>query len=130
MLNLGCNWHRQLGLPVCGNHNCKLRIPGHGTNRSEPSPQLIQALIGKHVVGTYTSAGKHHTLAWTKNGEISIGAQPKKTNRREDEHEPKLIEGALKGQKVIDASAGGGQSLVVTKGGPAFSVIAQLPTFF
>ena len=64
--------------------------------------------------------------------DIPIGPQPKKTNRWEDEHEPKLIEGALKGQKVIDASAGGGQSLVatITKGGPAFSVIAQLPTFF
>ena len=55
--------------------------------------------------------------------DIPIGPQPKKTYRWEDEHEPKLIEGALKGQRVIDVSAGGGQSLV--EGGPAFSVIVQ-----
>jgi len=80
---------------------------GHGGHHEELVPRLVEALVGKKVVGA--SSRESHTAVWTETGELfTFGAGDNGKlghGGKGDERVPRLVE-ALVGKKVVGASAG------------------------
>jgi len=97
-------------------------VLGHGGDQNEHVPRLVEALVGKKVIGV--AAGEDHTAVWTEEGElftfgdgfyVILGHGGKET-----ELVPRLVE-ALAGKKVIGASAGCTHTAVWTEEGEIFT---------
>jgi alpha-tubulin suppressor-like RCC1 family protein len=96
---------------------------GHGGEESEHVPRLVEALVGKKVVGAATS-GTDNAAVWTEAGELfTFGCGRDGMlghGGEESEHVPRLVE-ALVGKKVIGAAAGGDHTAVWTDVGELFT---------
>jgi len=117
------------GLFTCGGGTDK--VSGHGLgsglghgggeDAQELSPRLVEALVGRKVVGV--SAGGSHTAVWTEAGELFTfgrGDNGKLGHGTQNESVPRLVE-ALVGKKVIDVAAGEDHTAVLTEAGEAFT---------
>ena len=97
-------------------------ILGHSDGRHMFFPKVVQALLGKRVVGV--SAGSIHTAAWTEAGELfSWGVSDDgQLGHGDNDYKqfPTLVE-ALRGQRVVAASAGDGHTVAVTDAGVMYS---------
>ena len=96
---------------------------GHGGSETELVPRVVQALVGKGVVGA--SAGGRHTVVWTEGGEVytfgyvmfgqlghgAVMGTPAMPTRVQ----------ALTGNKVVGAAAGGVHTVVWTEGGEVYT---------
>ena len=95
---------------------------GHGDERVQLEPMVIEALRGVRVVAM--AAGGGHSLVLTdEGGVLSFGAGVSgQLGHGDDAHqyEPKVIE-ALRGVRVVAMAAGGRHSLVLTDGGTVLS---------
>ena len=89
---------------------------------SEPVPRLVDALVGKKVVGA--AAGYYHTAVWTDEGQLfTFGSGYSGTlGHGGDQNElvPRLVE-TLVGKNVIGASAGDYHTAVWTDEGELFT---------
>ena len=96
---------------------------GHGGERNELVPRLIEGLEGNSVVGL--SAGEVHTVAWTAEGKAySFGdGRFYKLGHGSEEQEflPRLIEGELTGTNVFGVATGRRHTLVTTEEGNVYS---------
>ena len=97
-------------------------ILGHGDTDKQLLPKLIEAMGGKKVV--QVSAGQWHSLVLTESGEVysfGDGSDGRLGHGdQEDQNLPKLIE-AMRGKRVVQVSAGGYHSLVLTESGEVYS---------
>jgi RCC1 and BTB domain-containing protein len=88
---------------------------GGGPEEIELMPRLVEALVGKQVVGAAT--GSQHTAVWTKAGELFTFGKGYDGQLghggHEDELVPRLVE-ALVGKKVIGAAIGAHHTAVWT----------------
>jgi len=95
---------------------------GHGEQKNEQVPRLVEALAEKKIAGA--AAGTAHTAVWTEEGELFTfgegddgrlghGGTP-------NELVPRLVE-ALSGKKVIGVSAGDCHTAVWTEEGELFT---------
>jgi len=95
---------------------------GHGGQENELVPRLVEALVGKKVIGA--SAGGLHTAVWTEAGELftfGYGVDgPLGHGGQESELVPRLVE-ALVGKKAAGASAGSQHTAVWTEAGELFT---------
>lgn len=95
---------------------------GHDGKGQDPK-RIEGELLAKKIVGAV--AGQYHTLVWTSDGEaysFGYGSSGQLGHgTREDELMPRLIEGLLKGKKVIGAAAGHGHSMLMTADGEVYS---------
>jgi alpha-tubulin suppressor-like RCC1 family protein len=96
---------------------------GHGGNsNNELVPRVVEALVGKQVVGA--AAGEYHSLVWTNTGEVytfgdgASGQLGHGGNTRE--RVPRVVE-ALTGQRVVGAAAAGSHSVVWTDTGEVYT---------
>jgi len=93
-----------------------------GENPRELSPRVVEALVGKKVVGA--SAGDHHTVVWTEEGELftfGLGDNGRLGHGgHQNELVPRLVE-ALTGKKVVGVSAGACHTVVWTEEGELFT---------
>ena len=113
-------WTEEGELFTFGNRGGQL---GHrGPFSTELVPKLVEALVGKKVVGT--SMSQHHTLAWTEDGELftfGMGEKGQLGHGGEaNELVPRLVE-ALAGKKVVSASAAHRHTVVATALGEVFT---------
>jgi E3 ubiquitin-protein ligase HERC2 len=95
---------------------------GHGGTQNELVPRLVDALVGKKVVGA--AAGQYHTAVWTDEGELFTfgnGDHGKLGHGgQQTELVPRLVE-AMAGEKVIGAAAGSGHTAVCIEAGELFT---------
>jgi len=95
---------------------------GHGRQEHELVPRLVEALVGKDVIGA--AAGKRHTAVWTDTGELfTFGhGQYGRLGHGGTQVElvPRMIE-ALAGKKVVGAAAGREHTVVWTDAGELFT---------
>ena len=95
---------------------------GHGGIQAELVPRLVEALVGKKVVGA--AVAYYHTVVWTEEGELFTfghGGHGKLGHGGiENEPVPRLVE-ALVGKTVVGASAVGGYTAVWTEEGELFT---------
>jgi len=91
---------------------------GHGGTQNECEPRLVEALVGKKVIGL--SVGFGHTAVWTEEGELVTfgeGSWGKLGHGGTgDEGVPRLVE-ALVGKKVVGASADCDHTVLWTEAG-------------
>jgi len=107
----------------CGGH-----YPSSRTASSDDwyllEPTLIEGpLVGKRVAGV--AAGQCHTVVWTEKGEVysfGYGRQGRLGHGGiQNEHVPRMIEGALVGKRVVGVAAGSIHTVVWTEEGEAYS---------
>jgi len=95
---------------------------GHGESTFALVPSLVEALVGKRVIGA--SAGGPQTAVWTEAGELFTfgdgGSGQLGHGETQDERVPRLVE-ALVGEKVVGASSAGPQTAVWTEAGELFT---------
>ena len=95
---------------------------GHGFEQNHHTPKVIEALRGERVVAV--SAGGDHSLVLTEVGTVfSFGSGAHGRLGHGNTHHqrtPTVIE-ALRGERVVAASAGSDHCLVVTEAGAALS---------
>ena len=95
---------------------------GHGGEENELLPRLVEALVGKKVVGV--SPGDNHTAAWTEEGELFTFGEGEygKLGHGGEENEcmPRLVE-ALVGRKVVGVSTGHVHTAAWTEAGELFT---------
>jgi len=96
---------------------------GHGGEQTELVPRLIEALVGKKVVGV--AAGCIHTAVWTEAGELFTfglgGTGQLGHGGRQNEDVPRLVE-ALAGNRVNGVAAATYHTAVWTEAGELFSL--------
>ena len=84
---------------------------GHGGHHEELVPRLVEALVGKKVVGA--SAGQIHTAVWTEEGELFTFGDGDGGRLghggTQNELVPRLVE-ALAGKKASGVSAASGHT--------------------
>lgn len=94
----------------------------HGDLEDQRTPKVIEALSGERVVAV--SAGRSHSLLLTEAGAVlSFGDGGQGRLGHGDEvhrNTPKVVE-ALRGERVVEMSAGYGNSLVLTEAGAVLS---------
>jgi len=89
---------------------------GHGGEENERVPRLVEALVGKQVVGA--TAGGDHTAVWTEAGELfTFGLGEYGQNR---DFVPRLVN-ALAGKKVVGAAVASQHTVVWTDAGELFT---------
>jgi len=97
---------------------------GHGGQAHESVPRLVEALVGKKVVGASAAAGNNHTAVWTEEGELFTfgnGTHGQLGHGgTQNEAVPRLVE-ALAGKKVAGAAAGTMHTAVWTEEGELFT---------
>jgi len=95
---------------------------GHAGEQNEPVPRLVEALVGKKVVGAAT--GDNHTVVWTEGGELftfGYGDFGRLGHGgTQGELVPRLLE-ALAGKKVVGAVAGLYHTAAWTDAGELFT---------
>ena len=99
---------------------------GHGDTRAVRVPKLVEALSGKKVVGA--AVGNVHTVVWAEGGEVyTFGhgwmgqlGHVLETGGTRDELLPVVV-GALAGNKVVGAAAGGRHTIVWTDVGEVYT---------
>ena len=95
---------------------------GHGGRESQHAPMLVEALVGKKVIGA--AADGHQTVVWTEAGELFTFGKGHSGQLghggHQNEHVPRLVK-SLAGKKVIGAHAGYEHSAVWTEVGELFT---------
>ena len=95
---------------------------GHGDEEHQHTPRLVKALRGKKVL-QMSAGGEHSLVVLEGGGVVSFGSgENSRLGHGDEEHQhtPKPIE-ALRGKKVLQASAGGDHSLVLLEEGGVVS---------
>ena len=96
---------------------------GHGLVEDEPSPRLVEALVGSPV--TLISCGEYHTLAASNNGSLfafGLGLAGRLgLGHEEDQLEPVVVAGPLAGKTILSIAAGGHHSAAIVSPGVLYT---------
>lgn len=121
----------------CGQHHCAVITEtgalytwgrgqhgrlGHGIIEDEPTPRLVEALLG--VVVLAVSCGEFHTLVSTSNGIYAFGlglSGRLGLGNEEDQLVPVLVPGPVSAKPVISIAAGGHHSAAIVQPGVLYT---------
>jgi len=95
---------------------------GHGLIEDEPTPRLVEALLGVQVLAV--ACGEFHTLVSTSNGIYAFGlglSGRLGLGNEEDQLLPVLVPGPVSAKPVISISAGGHHSAVIVQPGVLYT---------